>query len=189
MTRREVYRDLKGQEFALAALDAEEQQLLREIRRRAAGNPDWGEFDTFWVNAVARFYDARGLTRKESRQTAVFRIAQDLSGRIAIAAGLARLPDYRDQLAAIARERFKTRREFCEAVGLSEDMFSHVVAGRKHLSLETLTQVVKRLGCTLRIVPIVENEADGKKEAAACSGANGDPEAESGDKITSRSSR
>ena len=154
MIRREVYRDLDGREFALAALEPDEQRLVADFRRHAATGPEWHDFDNYWLKALREFYGAKGLSRKEYIQTTVWHIAQDLSGRIAIAAGLARYGDYRDQLAAIARERFKTRREFCEAVGLSEDMFSHLCAGRKHLSLETLSKVVERLGCVLKIVPI-----------------------------------
>jgi hypothetical protein len=190
MIHREVYRDLEGREFPLAALDDGERKLIAEIRRYAATRPEWHEFDNYWLKAVRELYTTRGLSRKETVQTAVFRIAQDLSSRIALAAGLVRQPDYRDQLAAIARDRFKTRRDFCEATGLSEDMLSHVLARRKHLSMETLTQVVERLGCVLRIVPVVENDTEENKEVAVCSRANGDlDESASSDKLTSRSTR
>ncbi|MEX0704496.1 MAG: hypothetical protein WD069_20510 [Planctomycetales bacterium] len=93
------------------------------------------------------------MSRKESARSALFRIAQDLDDRLAIAQGLARAPDYRDELAELIRERFKTRREFCRATGISEDMLSHVLAGRKHLAIDTLQQALARIGCTLRIVP------------------------------------
>ncbi len=159
--------------FALDEHDAQERSLLDDLRRRAADKPKWHEFENYWPLGVGRFYDDRGLTRKESIQTIVFQIAQDLSSRLALATGLARPSDYRDQLEEIARERFKTGREFCKATSLSEDMASHLFAGRKHLSIETLSQVVERLGCALRIVPIAENEVDGKNEVAACSTANG----------------
>ena len=55
---------------------------------------------------------------------------------------------------------------FCQAAGLSEDMASHLFAGRKHLSMETLTQVLQRLGCTLRIVPVSANGAVPANELA-----------------------
>jgi hypothetical protein len=166
MTHPEVYRDLKGREFALGALDAEERSLIEDFRARVAALPQWHEFEGYWPMAVARLYDSRGLSRTESIQTAVFQIAQDLSSRLAVATGLARLPDYRDQLAAIARDRFKTRREFCEATGLSEDMLSHVLARRKHLSMESLMQALGRIGYVLQIIPnpVTGNETAGKPD-------------------------
>jgi hypothetical protein len=55
---------------------------------------------------------------------------------------------------ALIRGKFASRRAFCDAAGLSEDMLSHVLAGRKDLSLEKLTQALSRIGYRLRIVPV-----------------------------------
>jgi hypothetical protein len=149
----DVYVDLVGNKYFLAGLDAEERRLLAGLRRRAQKSPDWDAFDNYWTQAVTRFYDARSLSRAESSQTAVFQIAQDLSGRLAVAAGLARVGDYRDDLQGLIREHFPTRRAFCKATGLSEDMLSHVLAGRKDLSLTALTKALERIGYTLCIRP------------------------------------
>jgi hypothetical protein len=102
---------------------------------------------------VGDFYEARGIPRKASRDGVIFHIAADLSGRLGIRAGLIRMDDYRDELEDLIRERFPTRRAFCEATGLSEDMLSHVLAGRKDLSLGALTKALERIGYRLRIVP------------------------------------
>lgn len=155
MVRHNSYQDLKGRQYDLTALDKEEQKLVADLRQRADRHPDWNEFENYWISTVAGFYDARGLKRTESRHTVAYQIGQDLSGRIAVAAGLARLPDYRDELEEIVRTQFPTRRAFCEATGLSEDMLSHVLARRKHLAADTLTQALSRIGYTLRIVPSV----------------------------------
>jgi hypothetical protein len=50
--------------------------------------------------------------------------------------------------------RFKTRREFCEATGLSEDMLSHVLARRKHLAIDTLNAALAKVGYTVHIAPL-----------------------------------
>jgi hypothetical protein len=147
----DVYVDLKGQEIPLAALDADERKLVARLRRRARTHPDWDDFDHYWTRAVAAFSEARGVSRSDARHTAVYRIARDLSGRLAVAAGLARVPDYRDELAELIRQHFPTRRAFCAATGLSEDLLSHVLAHRKHLSLGTLTEALGRIGCALHI--------------------------------------
>src|SRR5881275_404834 len=142
MPQNDVYVDLDGNAICLAHLDAEERKFLARIRRRARAQPDWDAFDNYWTVAVPAFYEPRGVPRKAVPRTILWRIAQDLSSRIAVAAGLARLGDYRDELEELIREKFPSRRAFCEATGLSEDMLSHVLAGRKDLSLAKLTAVL-----------------------------------------------
>lgn len=156
-----VYVDLDGNEITLNDLDAEERRLLARLRRRARTHPDWCAFDSYWMRAVAEFYDARGLTRKDCVRTAVYRIAQDLGNRLGIAAGLVRPPDYRDQLEELILEHFPSRRAFCEATGLSEDMLSHVLAGRKDLSLGTLTVALRRIGYVLHITAALPRKQTG----------------------------
>jgi len=147
------YVDLKGREISLAGLDADERTLLKSLEQRADRAPPWHEFANFWMKLVGEFYDGRGLSRSQGRHTAVYRIAQDLASRLAVEQGVARVPDYRDEIETLVRTRFKTRRAFCEATGLSEDMLSHVLAGRKHMAIDTLSDALSRIGCALKIVP------------------------------------
>jgi hypothetical protein len=147
------YLDLKGRVWTLAELDTQERQLLSDLRLRVETHPDWNDFDNYWMAKVTGLYDARGLSREQSSKSAVYQIAQDLNGRLAISLGLARMPDYRDQLREIIRTHFGTRRAFCAAVGLSEDMLSHVLAGRKHLALDTLADALQRIGYHIQLVP------------------------------------
>jgi hypothetical protein len=161
MAQPEKYVDLRGREFALADLDAEESQLVTNLLDRYHTSPAWNDFENYWTRAVAALYDGRGLARRESRQKAVYRLAQDLGNRLAIAAGLARAPDYRDELDEIVRTRFRTRRAFCEATGLAEDMLSHVLARRKHLSMEALTDALSRIGYAIHLVPRSEEVSSG----------------------------
>jgi len=157
----DVYVDLKGREIALSGLEPEERRLLARLRRRARTRPNWIDFGNYWTREVAGFYDGRGLTRTQSRQTAVYRVAQDLCSRLGIAAGLVRTPDYRVELEELIRRRYSTRRAFCEATGLSEQMLSHVLAGRKNLSLEALTKALERVGYRLAIAPIAGRKRTG----------------------------
>jgi len=145
---------MDGNEICLGHLDAEERRLLGQIRRRARTHPDWDDFDNYWTAGVPAFYQARGLDRRAVARTILWRIAQDLSGRIAVAAGLARMSDYRDDLEELIRTKYATQRAFCEATGLSQDMLSHFLAGRKELSLGALTKALARIGHTLHIRPI-----------------------------------
>ena len=88
------YVGLDGGEVPLDKLDHDEREFIKVLQCRAQTD-DWNEFDSFWMKAVAEFYDSRGLSRRQSSKTEVFRIAQDLSSRLAVASGvapLARLP-------------------------------------------------------------------------------------------------
>jgi hypothetical protein len=156
-----VYVDLDDNEIALDALDAEERRLVARLRRRARTHPDWFAFGTYYLQTVTDFYDRRGVGRKAAVRTAVFRIAQDLSSRLGLAAGLVRKGDYRDELEALIREHFPSRRAFCKATGLSEDMLSHVLAGRKDFALDTLTEALAKIGYSLRILPTPELKRTG----------------------------
>jgi hypothetical protein len=159
--RNDNYVDMDGNIIPLGELDAEEKRLVSRLRRRAQTHPDWCDFDNYWMRAVAEFYDGRGLRRSQSVKSVPFQIAQDLSSRIAVASGFARPSDYRDELEEIIRTRFPTRRAFCKATGISEDLLSHVLAGRKDLSLATLTQGLERIGYRLRITPGPERKRTG----------------------------
>jgi hypothetical protein len=153
MKRGDVYVGLDGHEIALSAPDAEEQRLVSRLRRRARAHPDWNDFDNYWLREVAAFYAARGVSRKRSRETPVFRIGQDLSGRLGIASGLVSPDDYRGDLEELIYTKFRSQRAFCQATGLSEDRLSHVLAGRKDLSLSTLQAALARIGYRLQIRP------------------------------------
>jgi hypothetical protein len=165
MHRLSVYVDLDGHEICLEHLDADERKLLARLRQRARTNPDWNSFDNYWTAAVPAFYQARGLARKAVAHTVLWRIAQDLSSRIALAAGLTRNGDYLDDLEELIREHFPTRRAFCEATGLSEERIAEVLAGRKDLLLKGLAKALERIGFGLRIVPLPAEEiAAGRKQ-------------------------
>ncbi|HUY89109.1 MAG TPA: hypothetical protein VMV10_10270 [Pirellulales bacterium] len=150
------YVDLDGCRLQLATLDTQERELVQELKARAESHPDWNDYSNFWMAKVGDFYKARGLTRKETIGTVPYRIGQDLCSRIGIKAGLVRPSDYRDELEGLIRTRFRTRREFCEATGLAEDMLSHVLAKRKHLAVDTLAEALAKIGYTLHIVPRTE---------------------------------
>jgi hypothetical protein len=153
------YVDLRGEVVDTSSLDAEELQLVDELQQFAQEHPDprTVEFWNFYARRVGDFYEQRGLSRRETTRTVVWRIAQDINGRLMIAAGLARRGDYRDELENLIRTRFATRRAFCEATGLSEDMLSHVLAKRKNLGIQTLADALTKVGYTIHISPLPES--------------------------------
>ena len=148
-----AYSDLYGNPIDTSSLDDEERRLVEELERFAEDHSDirTGEYWNFYIRRVGDFYERRGLTRRETTKTAVWRIAQDIRGRMMIAAGLARRGDYRDDLEHLILKRFPSRRAFCEASGITEDMLSHVLAKRKHLSIDTLSDALANIGYAIQI--------------------------------------
>ncbi len=94
------------------------------------------------------------MPRREAVAKPLYRAVQDLGSRLMVQAGYAKMPSYQDQIAAIIETNFETRRKFCEATGLSEDMLSHVLKGRKDVSIRTLTESLRKVGYALAIVPL-----------------------------------
>ena len=156
MTQVDTYTDLYGCPIDTSSLDDEERQLISELDRFAKSHPDirTGEYWNFYIARVGEFYERRGLTRRETTKTATWRIAQDIRGRMMIAAGLARRGDYRDDLERIILKMFPSRRAFCEATGITEDMLSHVLAKRKHLSIDTLADSLAKIGYGIQLAQL-----------------------------------
>lgn len=154
MIKGSIYTSLTGQLVTLADLDAEERRLVDELVTRHRSASTWPEFRNHYVRTVGAFYEARGLPRRQIVETPVWKIAQDLNGRVMIRLGLAVPPDYRDALGELIRAAFPTQRAFCEATGLTEDLVSHVLSKRKHLAIDTLSGALERIGYRLQIVPV-----------------------------------
>ena len=66
------------------------------------------------------------------------------------------MPGYREQIVAIIESKFKSRREFCEVTGLLETMLSHMLKGRKEVSIPNLTEALEKIGYGLAIVPLTK---------------------------------
>ena len=149
-----IYIDLKGTAYGVAGLALDERNLIARLKERADQCDDYAQFRNYWLAEVERFYSAQGLSRRETLETVGYRIGQDLGSRLGIAEGKMRRPDYRDELEVLVQKNFRTRKEFCDATGLSEDMLSHVLARRKHLGIDTLSDALARIGYTIHIAPL-----------------------------------
>jgi hypothetical protein len=145
--------DMDEGPFDLSLLDAEERTLVRDLISFAEEHPDarTAEYRNYYVRRVGGFYEARGLSRKETTKTTVWQIAQNIAGRLMVASGIARdSDDYREKLDALIREKYGSRRRFCELTGISEDMLSHVLAKRKHMSIQSLSDALAKIGYTIQ---------------------------------------
>jgi hypothetical protein len=152
------YYDFRGQVIDTSSLDDDERQLVDELEQFAKSHSDarTSEYHNFYVRRVGDYYLGRGFSRREITRTIVWRIAQDINGRLMLAAGLAKIRDYRDELENLIRLKYESRRAFCEATGLSEDMLSHVLAKRKNLGIQTLAEALGKIGYTIHITQVPE---------------------------------
>ena len=155
-TPTEVYVDLHGVRYSLTHLDADEHELIEELRQFSRDDPESSAFRNHFMDAVGGFYEKRGRSRRDVTQTVIWRIAQDICSRLMVAEGSARAPSLREELVDLIESQFSSRREFCQATGLSEDMLSHVLAGRKNLSIGALTDALAKVGYTIHITPLPE---------------------------------
>jgi hypothetical protein len=113
------------------------------------------------MREVGAFYDARGVSRRVSSGSVPVRIAQDLSSRLGIAAGLVRPDDYRSELEALIREQFLSERAFCQATGISEEALSAFLAGRQDLPLDEPNEALERIGYCLHIIAAPQRKKTG----------------------------
>jgi hypothetical protein len=155
MNQNNSYTTLRGAAIDLTGLDADERDLVEQLVTRHQSAPDWSDYTNYYMTTIGNFYLARGLKHRQITELPVWKIGQDLRGRLMIAAGDAIAPDadYRDRLSDLIRSAFPTQRAFCEATGLSEDLVSHVLSKRKHLSIDNLSEALRRIGYKLDIVP------------------------------------
>jgi transcriptional regulator with XRE-family HTH domain len=149
-----TYTTLHGREIDLSSLTPDEAALFAAACKAYNDAPEWHVFKQKWLNAVVQLYDREKLSRREAVLKPLFRAVQDLGSRLMVNAGYARMPHYRDQLLSIIEMKFETRREFCEAAGVSEDMLSHVLKGRKDLSIGVLEEMLGKIGYGLSLVPL-----------------------------------
>jgi hypothetical protein len=150
---------LQGLDLDLTALTAEEVAVFDQACRAYSESPAWHAFKQKWLNEVLGIYDRQKLPRREAIAKPLYRAVQDLGSRLMVQGGYARMPSYREQIVALIETKFATRREFCEATGLSEDMLSHVLKGRKDVSIGTLTESLQKIGYALAIVPLPKERA------------------------------
>lgn len=146
-------------ELNLKSLTSDEQKLVERIRKEAH-DFGWEQFSNETTESIFDFYLSKGMKRKEVTNTPIYEFASHLLGRKMIEAGVARENDYRDDITAVIRERYKTRKAFCDDVGIEPDMLSHVLCHRRHFSMDSLLKILDKLDLKLAIMPKNENSEE-----------------------------
>ena len=153
-----TYLTVTGRPLDLSRLTAEERRFLSAVKKKYAANPDWTEFSAWWN----REFDRAGL----KSFTPIYWVCQDLESRLGIAQGHVAEPDYRDYLAALIREQFGSRNQFCLKTGMDPGHLSRVLDGRADVSIKNLENLLRILGATLVVRPLEEVRAEIYPEVA-----------------------
>jgi len=145
-------------QFGFVVLDDAERTVFEELLDFACKQGDWPAYRNYYIRRLDEFYQSRGLSRDQIIKTPLWKIAQQMSSELQVKLGDAEAPDYRDQLSDLIQGGFDSRRAFCEATGISEDMLSHVLAKRKDFGIETLSDALAKIGFTIHIVRFRDTE-------------------------------
>jgi hypothetical protein len=108
--------------LSLQGLGAEERRVLARLQRRARTHRNWTDYENCWMRQAAVFMTpgaSHGRSRGRAPCTALLTTCAAVWG---IPLGLVRACDYRAELEALIRRKYATRRAFCQATGLSENM-------------------------------------------------------------------
>ena len=136
-----MYRTITGRPLDLSQLVREERSFIAHVHAMYKKSPEWSKFAAWWVQE----FDKRGL----ETGGLVYRICQDLEGRLGIAQGQVAQPGYRDYLADLIEEKYGSRYKFCKETGVDPGHLSRVFASRSDLSLDALEKLLHALGAAL----------------------------------------
>ena len=151
------YRTLDGLLLSLSELSKEERQTLAEIQRAYKRNPDWCQFTNWWRKKVLQLY--RDLPPGEHTSKTVYLVGEDLEGRLGVAQGYLRQPDYRDELDDLITQNFRSRYAFCRATGLDQGFLSRLLRKSTNISVERLNRALLRIGWQLTLTEVPQRES------------------------------
>lgn len=75
-------------------------------------------------------------------------------------------PDYRDFLADVIEEQYKSRYEFCKKAGFDQGYLSRVLAGQADVAMGTLRKLLQKLGVVLTLQPAQTLKESASQEEA-----------------------
>ena len=142
MTER-IYRTITGRPFDLGELGPAERDFLGDVREKYQSEPEWSAFSSWWIAKLKE----TGLWM----DSPAYRICQDLEARLGIAQGRVALPDYRDYLVDLIKERYGSYYRFCKETGVDPGHLSRVLSSKSDLSLQNLQRILATLGVSLSI--------------------------------------
>lgn len=140
-----TYKTVTGRVLDLSKLNSQERTLLRAAITKYRTNPEWCEFSSWWMPRFAK----TGL----DRESKVYRICQDLEGRLGLAQGTVAPPSYRDSLADLIEAAYGSRYKFCQKTGFDPGQLSKVLNRQGDYSIQSLNEILKKVHGALLVVP------------------------------------
>jgi transcriptional regulator with XRE-family HTH domain len=138
-----IYETLIGKKLILNELSEKEKKLLQQVQERFQTSPEWTEFASWRIDHL----NSTGL----SVDSVVYQICQDLEARLGVSQGKVAPPDYRDYLADLIKERYGSFYKFHQDTGIDRSHLSRVLAGRSDFSIESLREILRKLGAVVVI--------------------------------------
>ena len=154
MVRKKVFVTLTGRTVDLSALSEGERGALAAVVEKFRAQPDWTRFAAWWMKELGK--------RDIARESALYRICDDLEARLGIAQGKASPPDYRHYLLALIEERYGSRYKFCMDTGVDQGQLSRILSGKGDFSMENLAKVLRALHASL----VVQKEEELRESAS-----------------------
>ncbi len=144
-----AYETLDHKTFDLDKLPSKQKKFFEEMKVCLRKKFDWSEFGSFWFNQLSVVF--KEVKKEDIPQLPIFKICQDMESRLGVQQGYTRLTDYRDMLAKIISEVYKSRYLFCKEVGIDEAFLSNVLKKKKHFSTKKLQEILDKAGYDLEI--------------------------------------
>ena len=138
-----LYETLENEKIETKSLSEQEFRFLEKVMEYYSKKPDWNNFSNFWLKAGQKIWG--GQPKRKVVTFPVYRVCQDLEMRLGIAQGKARLPDYRDELAALIDKKFDSHYKFCKKAGIGQDTLSRILNKRREPSLHLLRVMLDTL--------------------------------------------
>jgi hypothetical protein len=137
------YRTITGRRVDLGKLSAEEKKFLAKILKEYRRAPEWSAFTRRWLGDL--------FAAKLAKDSAVWRVCQDLDSRLGIEQGKVAPPDYRDHLADLIEEKFGSRYRFCRDHGIDQSHLGKILAGKTDPSMAFLEKILGLLGAEVAV--------------------------------------
>lgn len=144
-----IYTTITGQKIDLDKFNEKEKELVTKIFDFYLTEPEWSEFSSYWTSKCT-----------EQASHDMVAVCQDLEARLGIEQGKVALPDYRDYLSAMIKEKFRSYNNFCKITGIDQGQLSCVLRGNSDFSFKELLDICNKLGVVLIIKSIEEIKQD-----------------------------
>lgn len=143
------YRTLEGQVINLEDLSSKEYDFFIKTLSYFKKKPGKNKFAIYWLTKIDFLY--KGKIKAAIVENPLFIICQDLEARLGTIQKKTRVIDYRDQLAGLIDEQFKSRYNFCKQFHVDQSYLSNVLNKKRNFSMKMLQEILNKAGYEIEI--------------------------------------